>query len=158
MATTTKKTVLQKKSSANQFQARKIGVNLIITQGKDRYARKVSKEDAEVIMKKVELYNRKPTESNKKTIIRLMTPATTKKAETKERVEATVKGYKKLQKKQAKKSKISEHIKDDVMGELSKVLEEGRTTIGRMEDLLGKFANVAVPEKEISKTSSPGEY
>lgn len=89
-------------SKSEEFSAKKIGANLIVTIGTERYARKVSKEEGETILGKITIYNKKPTDSKKKEIIKLLAPVGTKVEEEKEKTKAQIKGVKHQAKKEGK--------------------------------------------------------
>jgi hypothetical protein len=158
---TTKKAVQKKEtkdSTQNKFKAKKIGANIIVTYNSEKYSRKVSKEESEILMRKMAFYNKKPSETGKKSIIKLLTPETTKRAKQKEETEAKIKGYKKLQKKENKKSKITESVKRDIMEELEEALASNKDNIPKVQSILDKFKEVEIPKKEESPYGRRGEY
>jgi len=143
----------------NQFSLKKIGANVIATlDGKKAGSRKISQEDYEIIVRKVTLYNKKPSETAKNTILKLLSPETTKKVKQKEDTETKIKGYKKLQKKESKKGRVIETVRKDVMEELEEMLETNKDNIGKVEAILAKFKKVEIPVKETSSIPRRGEY
>lgn len=158
-ATATKKQ--NKTETSKQFSAKKIGANIIASyDGKKVGSRKVSKEEYDVIARKMAFYNKKPSDTGYKAIIKLLAPETSKKAAEKEATEAKVKGYKKLQKKEDKKAKADkkEDVKRDIMEELEEMLEVDKSSVSKVQSLLDKFKEVPVPEKVESAKRYGGEY
>lgn len=155
---TTKKAATAVKSNKNQFQAKKIGANIIVTFNSEKYSRKVSKDESDILMRKMSFYNKKPSETGKRIIVKLLTPEATKKVVEKEKVEAEIKGYKKLQKKADKKTKVSETVKKDIMQELEEVLQVDKESIVKVEAILAKFKTIEVPQKEVSSYRRSGEH
>lgn len=109
-------------------------------------------------------YNKKPSDTGYKAIIKLLTPETSKKTKEKEDTEAKIKGYKKLQKKEVKKekedkkAKAAESVKKDIMEELEEVIENDKSNIAKVEEILAKFKEVKVPEPVATPTPTKREY
>lgn len=128
MATLTKKAPIKKSSTKDQFVAKKIGANLIATFNNEKYSKRVTKEEADVVMKKMEMYNKKPSDRMKSQIITLLTPATTAAKKQAEVVEMKKKGYQKLIKKEKdsgtkEKAKVKASLKKIMANSLSENLD-----------------------------------
>jgi transcriptional regulator NrdR family protein len=142
------------------FTAKKIGANLIVSVvgTTEKFTRKVTAEEGEKIMRKMALYNKKPTESGKKALIKLLTPELTKKKEDKEKVavktKAIKKQIKKITKREAKKEAVAVEGRKDLMTELTELLTTDETAVGRLQALLNKFKKVeeAVPTATAAPT------
>lgn len=119
--TETKTEVLEKAA------AKKIGANMIVMFGSEKHSRKVSMEEGDKILREVALYNKRPTEARKQTIIKLTTPEATKIKEAKEKTEAKIKGLKQQVKKE-EKSQVKEvaKMKGGVQKEVTKSESEGK--------------------------------
>jgi len=146
----------------DKFAAKKVGSNAIATIGKERFARKVTKEEWETISKKIGLYNKRPSENSKKALIKLLTPEAAKVKEEKEKVEAKVKGLKQQVKKEIKKEKGNKDKVEqkDLLGQLEDLLISDETAVPKLQALLDKFKKVeekAPAAKESPKPRS-GEY
>lgn len=149
------------------FSAKKIGANIIVIGQKqdgtsDRLSRKVTKEEAEVISKKIALFNKKPSEATGKAIVKLTTPEAAKKQEEKETNEVKVKSLAKKVKQAAKQDKSSKEIveRKNVLEELEELLTNDETAVERIEVLLKKFKKVedkVVPAAVPSSYRRPGE-
>lgn len=106
MATTKKTVAPAKKTSPKKateplkFAGKKVGNKFIATLGTEKFSATVTKEQADVLIKKITLYNKKPTELNKKSIIKLLSPKAVEVKKTIEKQEAKKKGYEKLVKKE----------------------------------------------------------
>jgi hypothetical protein len=102
--TAKKATAIPNKVEATEGQMgfTKLGANLIIQLGTERWSRKVTIEESDIIKKKVLLYNKKPNDNLKLQIVKLMTPETVKKQQEKEKKEAQAKGVKQQVKKAEK--------------------------------------------------------
>lgn len=154
---TTKKVVKETPqfNAEDKFAAKKIGANMIATVGTERYARKVTMEESEVIMKKITLYNKRPTETSKKALIKLLTPETVKAKEEKEKVEAKVKGLKQQVKKEIKKEKGNkDNIEQkDLLGQLEDLFAADSEAVDKIQALLNKYkkAEEKAPEGQITK-------
>lgn len=126
-----------------QFKAKKIGANMIATMGTEKYSRKVSKEEGDAIIKKITLYNKKPNETAKKAIIKMLTPESVKIKEEKEKNQAKVKGLKQQIKKESKKGvgvdkKVKKENKD-LLGQLEDMLTDNPDAVDKLQALLNKF-------------------
>lgn len=161
-ATTEKKTVAKKvaptETKNGSFQAKKLGANLIATvKGtQERYARKVNKEEGETIMKKMELYNKKPSAKLKTEIVKLMQPAAAIIAKEKEAVEAKAKGLKQQIKKETKKSKVSvDKVSKSLIEQLEEEIEYDGTAIPKLQAILDKYKKVEANAPTAQITKSP---
>lgn len=162
----TKKVASEKKTSTSTiaepkdgvFQAKKLGANLIATvKGtSERYARKVSKEEAEVIMKKMELHNKKPNAKLKAEIVALMQPATVAAKKEQEKVEAKTKGLKQQIKKETKKSKVKvDQAQKSLVQQLEEEISKDETAIPKLQAILNKYKKVEEKKPEAVTTSNP---
>lgn len=145
------------------FQAKKLGANLIATvKGTtERYARKVTKEEGETIMNKMELYNKRPSAKLKNEIVKLMQPATTTIVKEKEVAEAKTKGLKQQIKKETKKSKVSvDKDKKSLISQLEEELVKDPSAAPKLQAILEKYKKVEEKAPVAISTHSPrgGEY
>ncbi len=141
-------------SSITKFVGKKIGVNIIVTHGKEKYSTKASKEDSEKIMQKIALYNKKPSDSLKNQIVKLLAPKTTEKKKEKEKVETEIKGYKKLAKKEIKsKSKDLVKSKLAIKNRVDKSTSEGKEYIVYVKEgiAMKNFENILMPNLLVFK-------
>lgn len=159
-----KKDVEPKKPVASEFAAKKIGVNFIATLKEDgkstKYSKKVTPEETEVLKKKIELYNRKPSDTLKETIIKLLAPEAVKKEKVKEDLTAKVKGIKQQAKKATKAvTKVSKEEKD-VLKTLEADLTAGSVTVQEAQAIVNKFKKVEEVKASavISSYRRSGEY
>src|ERR1044072_1226093 len=93
------------KAKPEQFSAKKVGTNLIVTFGKnkERWQKKVTADEFKKISDKITLYNKQPKDSTYDAIVKLMTPVESEKKATKEKVTAAKKGIKQQIKKETKR-------------------------------------------------------
>lgn len=121
-----------------KFSIKRIGNNVVARFGSKGYSKKFSNEkEIENILNKAKLYDKKPTESRKNEIIKLLTPVATKKSE-----KAVV--AKSVKRKIAKEVKKQEESKEKVdQKSLLEQLEDELTTnpesVDALQTLLDKF-------------------
>lgn len=146
--------------SKKQFAAKKIGGNLIVTIDKERFSKKVSAEEAEIILKKVALYNKRPSDTAKKAIVKMLTPEATKLTEQKETIKAKAKGIKQQLKKQVKGSKVATSPERNLLTELEEMLTADATAVDKFQELLNRFKKVEAARPEAVASSAPrrGEH
>ncbi len=153
-----KKIVPPSEPKDGTFQAKKLGANLIATvKGtQERYARKVSKEEGEAIMKKMELHNKRPSAKLKDEIIGLMQPVTVAAKVEEEKTEAKTKGLKQQIKKETKKSKVSvDKDHKSLVQQLEDEIKNDETAIPKLQAILDKYKKVEDKKPEAQQTSSP---
>lgn len=161
--TKTTTVVKSKFSPKDEFVAKKIGANLIVTIGKgkneERYGKKVTLEEAELVMRKMVNYNKRPTEGGKATIIKLLTPEATKIKEEQEKNKAKAKGLKQQIKKETKKS-MEDKPKRNILEEIEELVSTDDTAIPRLQAILDKFKKVeeAKPAPVAAKQRMTGEH
>lgn len=142
---------LQVNDPAKQFSYKKLGAILIlqIGEGADTktFSKKVTAEEFDIVSRKVLLYNKKPTQTNYDTIVKLMTPEAQKKKLEQEKTQAAVKGIKKQVKKATKaanKTKTKEE-KKDFLAQLEEFLQENPEGVAKLQIVLDKFKPIAAP-------------
>lgn len=147
----------KKEEAPSQFAAKKVGSNLIVTIGTERYSRKVTSEEWESISKKILLYNKKPSEASKRAIVKILQPATTKDKEAKEVAETKIKGLEKQLKKKGKEEvKVAAKAKKVVKSEANKSTSEGAEMIAYTKTgiaLVG-FEKITMPELLVAKITT----
>jgi len=97
---------------------------MIVTNGSERFARKVSMEEGEMILKKVAAYNKSGSEKTLSAIVKSMTPEAVKAKEAKEKEKAKLKGKKKLVKKEIKENAKSEKTKKRIINNIVETVEK----------------------------------
>lgn len=150
--------------SNGKFVAKKLGANLIATiEGStERYAKKVSIEEGKLIMDKMAIYNKRPSNAKKQEIIALLTPEAIKVKKEKETLVAKAKGVKQQVKKEIKKSKSKSDIKEhkSLLEQLEAEIQADEAAIPRIQAILDKFKKVEkkAPEPVHTLTPRDGEY
>lgn len=151
----------QEATQQDKITAKKIGVNLIATIDGQKYSAKLDPEALEIVKKKIELYNKRNTDSNKKAIIKLLTPETVKKQVAKEKLEVKQKGIKKLVKKNLKEAKIKSGNKETkiLIKDVELALEAKDLTVAELEDLLRRAKGIEekVAPAEVTEKPRGGE-
>lgn len=155
MATLTKKPA--SKGTKDQFVAKKIGANLIATFNKEKYARKVSKEEASIVMKKMEMYNKKPSDRMKAQIVKLLTPATIKAKQDEEAIEAKAKGIKHQIKKEVKrsKSKDSEKERINLIEQVETAIRKNEVDVEQLQAMVDRYKKVEEKAPLSEQTTTP---
>ena len=152
--TKTKTVTATKPSTKEDFQIKKIGANIIATFGKEKVSGKVSKEEAEKIMAKGKLYEKKPTAKGKSDLIQMITPKTTQARKAEEKTEAKIKGLKKLVKKEEKGTiKDKAKVKKLVSKEIENSKSEGKDMLAYTKNgiVLAGFENIVMPDLLVNK-------
>jgi len=155
-------------SSFKSFSAKKIGTNIIVMGEKEdgtseKLSRKVTKEEGDVIIKKITLFNKKPSDKVGKDIIKLVTPDAVKNKEEKEATETKVKALTKQVKKASKTDKSVEGVKErkSILEELEELLSTDTTAVDKLQALLNKYKKVeekVAPKATASTSIRTGEY
>lgn len=142
------------------FAAKKIGSNIIISTGKERFSKKVTKEEGEAILKKIELYNKRPSDDKKKQIIKLVAPEAAKKSSEVEKIKSKAKGLKSQVKKAAKKNKTVNKDAKTFLVELEELLQSDETAVDTLQKILDKYKRVeeAKPAAVAAPVIRRGEY
>lgn len=156
MAKTTTKT-----EALEKIKAKKIGANIVVTIGTEKYTKKGTAEEWEEIKKKVELYEKKPSEAGRKAILKLAAPETIKAKEVKEKNEAKAKGIKQQIKKENKKEKpkVVEAEKKSLIAQLEEELSDHPESVDALQKILDKFKKVEekAPIAQYTKNPRRGE-
>lgn len=159
-----KQVAAKKAEQTTKISAKKVGVNIISTIDGKTYSAKLSDKDKEVLKKKIEMFNKKNTDANKKAIIKLLSPVATEKEATKERLETKQKGLKKLAKKTVKEAKAKSKSKPDkeakvLIADVEKALSANDLTVEELEALLKKAKGVeeVAPKARITTNPRKGE-
>jgi len=140
-ATPSTKTELKEGS----FEGKIIGANFIasVKGTKERYSVKVTKEQSEVIKKKMELYNKRPSAAKKAEIIKMLQPVATAAKVEAEKTEAKAKGLKQQIKKETKKSKTSvSKEQKSLIQQLEEEISHDETAIPKLQAILDKYKKV----------------
>lgn len=103
------------------------------------------------------MYNKKPFDVLKASIIKMMSPAEAKAKEDKEKTTAKVKGIKQQIKKEVKKSgsKKADAPKFDLLAELDKALTSSPESVSKFQELLNKFKKVEEKAPVAETTAAP---
>ena|SRR5580765_7369743 len=146
---------------ADKISAKKIGVNMIATIDGKKYSAKLSAENVEAVKKRIELYNKRPSETGKKAIIKLLTPETVKKEATKEKLKTKEKGYKKLVKRSIKQIKAKSADKETriLIRDVEEALVAEDISVAELEELLRRAKGIEekAPREQYTKDPRRGE-
>jgi hypothetical protein len=163
------KTTVAKKSTSKKtpvaegkFIAKGLGVTLIVTvEGtKERYSKKMSKEEKAAVIKEMEAYNKRPSATRKKKIIGLLAPEAVKKAAVKEATTAKIKGLKSQVKKIKKTNKKEEKEEKSILVQLEEALTQDATAVDKLQAILDKFKKKdekVVPVAAVTSSPRGGE-